>query len=228
MSTAPLIGLLLMRTAILFAGNAVVTLVTGGDYHRALMYANVGVVVADVITLTVVAALLRREGRTLRDLLAPRWRDTGWGLLAFVVVLVAFFVATFAGNLVAYLGPPPAGGLGVQPPVWLGVWTLVVLPVTVALAEEGLYRGYATDQLTPRIGRLGTLILVAVFFAAQHAALTPLDAQAQLARFVTTLLVGLTFGLLRLWLNRLWPLVIAHWLVNVLGLGLPMLAASLA
>jgi uncharacterized protein len=42
------------------------------------------------------------------------------------------------------------------------------------------------------------------------------------------ILVGLVLGALYLWLRRLAPVVFAHWLVDVLGLGLPILVMAVS
>jgi membrane protease YdiL (CAAX protease family) len=53
--------------------------------------------------------------------------------------------------------------------------------------------------------------MVALGFGLQHLALPLLDAQRSLARFLTTLIVGLALNALYLRLGRLLPLVVAHW-----------------
>ena len=221
--------LLLMRTVLLFAGTGIVLPFVGWIYNRALLWANVTVVITDLITLLVLSRLLARQDRRLRDLLAPSWSGTAWGLLAFIILQIGFSASTFIGILVAYQGDPPASGVLHGVPVWMGWWALLVMPVTIALAEEGLYRGYAAEALESRFHKAAALVVIAFFFALQHAALTPLSPRAQLARFITTFLGGLLLGGMRWRCRRgLWPLVVAHWGLDVLGLGLPILLASQA
>ena len=62
----------------------------------------------------------------------------------------------------------------------------------------------------------------------QHLALTPPDGRGWLARFLATFLAGVMFGLLNWWFKRLSPLIIGHWVLDVLGLGLPVFLLSLA
>ena len=45
---------------------------------------------------------------------------------------------------------------------------------------------------------------------------------------VRTFLAGLVFAGLFLWRRRVMPLAVGHWLVDLLGLGLPLLLAALA
>ena len=102
------VALLLMRTVLLFVGTGVVLPFVGWIYNRALLWADVTVVIVDVITLLVLSQMLARQNRRLRDLLAPSRLGTAWGLLAFIMLFIGFFISTFIGNLVAYQGPPPA------------------------------------------------------------------------------------------------------------------------
>ena len=223
------VALLLMRTVLLFVGTGVVLPFVGWIYNRALLWTNVTIVIVDVITLLVLSRLLARQDRRLRDLLAPSWSGTAWGLLAFIILQIGFSASAFIGNLIAYQENPPASGVMHGVPMWMGWWALLIMPVTIALAEEGLYRGYAAEALESRCHRNAALVVIAFFFALQHTALTPLTPRAQFARFVTTFLVGILMGCMR-WRCRggLWPLVVAHWGLDVLGLGLPVLLASQA
>jgi len=211
------VALLLMQTVLLFVGTGVVLPFVGWIYNRALLWADVTVVIVDVITLLVLS------------LLAPSWSGTAWGLLAFIILQIGFSASAFIGNLIAYQGNPPASGVMHGVPMWMGWWALLIMPMTIALAEEGLYRGYAAEALECRFHKNTALVVIAFFFALQHTALTPLSPRAQLARFITTFLGGLILGGMRWRCRRgLWPLVVAHWGVDVLGLGLPILLASQA
>ena len=196
----------------------------------ALLSSNVWIVAVDIVTLVVVARLLTREGGSLRRLLNPRpiGKNLLWGLLALAVLLVAFVVATYVANLSVYQGPPPVGRATVRPPLWYGLWAILVMPATIALAEESLYRGYLQPRFQARLGRVCSVVVVAVFFGLQHSAFALGSVQAVVARVLTTFLVGLVLGALYIWLKRLAPLVFAHWLIDVLGLGLPILVLAVS
>ncbi len=230
-----LAALLLLRTVALFAGDGLAYAVVRAlgrpeAWSQALLFSNLTVVAVDLVTIAVLVMVCRREGRRLRDLLgAVRLpRDVPLGLLVAVLAVVGLLAATYLGNLVAYAGPPPTGGTFTVPPIWLGVWSIVVLPVTVAVAEELLYRGYLLPRIAARIGWWPAAVLVSLAFGLQHAAFSATSLQAVLARVITTFLLGLLLAGLARRLGRLLPLVIGHWLVDVVGLGLPLLLAALA
>ncbi|WP_454931413.1 CPBP family intramembrane glutamic endopeptidase [Actinomyces israelii] len=193
---------------------------------RPLVWMNVLIVVIDVVTLVLVHRLLRAEGRGLTDLLSFRGADVGWGLLCGLIVLVAWVPAFLIGNLVAYQGAPPASS---YPPVplWIGVLSVTIMPVTIGLAEEALYRGYLQPRLQGRIGLVGAVLAACAVFGLQHIGFALPDAQAMVASVVRTFLAGLVFAWLLTWRKRVAPLAVGHWLIDLLGLGLPVLIWSL-
>lgn len=229
-----LIGLLVLRTVLLFTADTVAwALLRIADptapWSRSLEWANVSVVVVDVITIVVVAVALRRGGASLGRLLRTRTplRDLGWGLLLALIAVAGFLIASYIGNIMTYQGAPPLGESTWSPPLWLGVWSITIMPLTIAVAEEVLYRGYLQHLLSARFGTVAGLLLMALGFSLQHLALTTPDAAAWTARAITTFLAGIMFGALVLWKRRLWPVIIAHWLLDVALLGLPVLMLSM-
>lgn len=228
-----LVGLLLLRTALLFVGDGItwgLAAARGFDPGPAMIYANVYIVAVDLITLAVVARLVSRRGAHLRQVVGPirLRRDMLLALPITIAVIIGFFVATYLGNLIIYAGPPPAAGGTFAPPVWLGIWSISIMPITVAIAEEVLYRGVALHALRARFGAVPAVLITAVFFGLQHAALSTDGLASMAARVITTFLAGLLFAVFAIKLRRLLPIIVAHWVLDVLGLGLPMLLAALA
>ena len=227
---AILVALLLLRTVLLLIGDGATYGVARmfnpeATLASVLLYSNVFVVAVDIITLAVLMTVLRREGKTLRFLI-DRFRasDLGWGLLLFVIGMIGFFITTYVGNLLVYHGPPPMGaGTAAAVPLWLALWSIAVLPVTVAIAEESLYRGYLQHRLATRFGLWVGLLVPALFFGLQHVAFSLTTPQAAASRVITMTLVGVMLGAFYLWRKRLGQLIIAHWLIDVVGLGLPLL-----
>lgn len=231
---ALLLGLSVLRSILLTVGvgaAGVVLAAAGAPFVRewSAFAGNLVVVGVDVATLGVLAWVLRREGSGLPGLLGRfRPRDLGWGVLVAAALLVVLLVGTFVGNLIVYQGPPPAASYdpAFRVPLWFGLWSLLVMPVTVAFAEELLYRGYLQPRWTDRLGAWPGVLAVAVFFALQHIAFALESPQQAIVRVVATFAGGLLLGLLYRRSGRLWPLIVGHWLADVVGLGLfPFLAA---
>lgn len=231
-SAAPTAAVPALRVAAVLALRPVLILALGAGLlalNLSLLYANALVVVVDLIVLAAVGLALRAEGSRLRDLFGPRrWVDLAWGALLFVILTVGYFTANVAANLIVYGGAPPAtAGANFSIPLWAGLVAVLVAPLTIALAEEAVYRGYAQPRLQRVLGRIGSLVVVAIVFGVQHAGFALSTPPAVASKVLTTLLAGLILGALWLWMKRLMPLVLAHWGLDLLFLGLPTLALAL-
>ncbi|MDN5900607.1 MAG: CPBP family intramembrane metalloprotease [Brachybacterium sp.] len=197
--------------------------------NLSLLHANALVVLVDLAALGVVALAMRAEGRRLRDLFGPFLRiDLAWGALLLVILVVGFLAANFAANLLVYGGAPPVSTDAVPSvPLWVGLVAVLVAPLSIALSEEAVYRGYAQPRLQVRFGRLGALVAVALVFGIQHIGFALTSGPDIAAKVLTTFFAGLILGGLWLWMRRLMPIVLAHWGLDLLLLGLPTLALAL-
>ncbi|MGP9536544.1 lysostaphin resistance A-like protein [Brachybacterium sp. AOP43-C2-M15] len=220
----------LLRVVGVLAARPVLILLLGVGLLAAglpLVHANALVVVVDVLALGAVALALRAEGRRLRDLFGPlRWIDLAWGALLLVILLLGFLAANIAANLIVHGGAPPMPTAAPVVPLWVGLAAVLIAPLTIALAEESVYRGYAQPRLEPRLGRIGALVTVALVFGVQHVGFSLTSGPDVAAKVLTTVLAGLLLGALWLWMRRLLPLVLAHWGLDLLLLGLPTLALA--
>lgn len=236
--TVAVLGILLiLRLALLLLGGAVTSGVLDAAavpfaHEWGVLSANLYIVPIDLITIAVVVWLLRREGSTLGTMLGRlRGKDVLIGLAVAVGLLVALFAGQFLGNLLMYGGPPPAPQAwdpAFRIPLWYGLWCITVMPVTIAVAEEVLYRGYLQPRWSDRIGAWPSMLLVSLFFGAQHIAFALSSPQAAFVRVLGTFLGGLLLAWLFRRTGRLWPLIIGHWLADVVGLGLGPLLMALA
>lgn len=203
--------------------------VSGVGTRAALVWMNLAIVAVDLACLGMTSLVLRQEERlTLRSLLATRsrGRDVLLGLGLFVVLTVAFVAAQFGANLAVYRGAPTVGAAP-HVPLALGIVSLVVMPATIALAEEVVYRAYALPRLARSLGPVGAALVSSLLFGLQHVLFAPGDPREMVARALTTFLAGLVLSALWFRFRRVWPLVVAHWLLDALFLGAPMLALAL-
>lgn len=152
---------------------------------------------------------LARPARPLRLLAA----SLGIAVLGYLVAVVAVVLAT------QVLGWPPMasarlGAVQGNLPALLGI--LAIAWTTAALGEELLFRGFLQGRLQALLGeRRGAGLLAAavqgLVFGLAHAYQGPTG-------ILVTGSLGLVFGLLYLRTKSLWPLVIAHGLVDTLSL----------
>jgi membrane protease YdiL (CAAX protease family) len=195
------------------------------------------VLTADVGSFFLLRWLLQREGLTFRQVLnlkPPLWKEILLGLGLTILFLFAFYISNIISWVVVYgpdvfANPPTFDTTNIpQTPMWVLWWGLLVLPVTVGVMEEFLYRGYLQPRLIALTNSkwLG-IVLTAFFFGLQHIVLPLYNVETSLSRFVSTFIIGLLFGVLYQRQKRLLPLIIAHWLIDVIGLGLiPLLVAT--
>jgi membrane protease YdiL (CAAX protease family) len=71
------------------------------------------------------------------------------------------------------------------------------------------------------------VVAVSLVFGLQHVGFALTSGPDVAAKVLTTVLAGVLLGGLWLWLRRLMPLVLAHWGLDLLFLGLPTLALAL-
>lgn len=237
------IGLPVLRVALVAAASALTWLVVNAverdvAFPPPAMLAAVAMLPVNVICLWVVARLLRKEGRTIRELLGfvPRriGKDLLWGLL-WLAVLYLPFVGTimlvvwfqhgsemFIAMETVFFDPATVPTLN---PI---AWTIIAIAAVVtfaplnAPAEELVYRGYAQGNLARRWPTALAIVVPSILFGLQHVWYAPTpDA---VAAFVCAFFVwGVGSGLIYLRQRRLMPLVFAHGLVNLL-FTLPALA----
>lgn len=219
-----LLGVLAVRPLLVLALGLILVAA-----NLSLIYANALVVVIDIAALAAVGLAMRAEGRGLLDLFRPwRWVDLAWGALMLIILLVGFLASNFAANLIVYGGAPPIPTSAPSVPLWVGVVAILIAPFTIALAEEAVYRGYAQPRLAGRIGTALALVIVAIVFGIQHIGFALSSPADVAAKVLTTLFAGLILGALMLWMRRIAPLVLAHWGLDLLLLGLPTLMLALA
>lgn len=187
----------------------------------------------NVLSLLLVRWALHREGRRLRDLVAlePRrlLRDLAWALLWLAVLYLPFVLAILGTMFALYGGDafnrfvtvfvpamdatPALGFTGMLALASLAVATFAPLN---APAEELVYRGYAQGGMR-RAGLPAWLAILipAVAFGVQHIFFAPTP-PAMLVFAVAFFVWGAGAGIIYAFQRRLMPLILSHFLVNLI------------
>lgn len=169
--------------------------------------------------------LLRRRGQSWSDLgmtLPIRWKPAlGYACLA--IALTYLTVGVFQGVLLPALGLPTpdlSGETGMRgDPVAFVLRLVIVAWGTAAFAEEMVARGFVMGRLAAAFGdhrraRAGAAVSQAVLFGAGHFSQGPTG-------MVLTGLIGLVMAFVFYRARcSLWPCIIAHGLIDTLGLSL--------
>lgn len=201
--------------------------------------------VADAICLALLWRLTRREGIRLRDLFCWSRRHLLRDLLLGIGLFMATYIVLFAieaGVVIASVSGSAGGQAqamssvlagGVMNPLGMG-WQIgvsaLIVPISGAVTEELVYRGYALARLTALTGRPWLAVgLTALGFAAQHLAYGLTSWQVALSGVVSAGVAGLLFGALYLLTRqRLTAPIFLHWQTDLISLGLaPILLAVL-
>jgi hypothetical protein len=183
----------------------------------------------DLGSLALLAWLLRGEGLRLTDLYrssALRWSDAGLALGLFLGLGVVGILGGAVGGLLFYgtpTPPPPFHPL----PLWAGLYATLVWPLIWGVTEEATYNGYALPRLAARPSGVPVAVAVVAFgWAAQHVALPAhLDLAFAGYRFVSALPVALAASAFYLRTRRLYPLAMAHVVVDALSGSLTLMPA---
>ena len=205
-----------------------------GPWQAATAWWPMVVVLANAVVIYALATLYRREGSHWLAPLRFERATVGRDLL----VLLA------SGLVMGPLSMLPASLLGgwlfgevehayalffLPLPVWAAVPSLVLFPVTIALAELPAYFGFVLPHLEDHLGsRWSAWLACSLVLAAQHMTMPLIfDGRFLLWRFLMFLPFALLVGLMLTWRPRLLPyLVIFHGLLD-LGTVWFVFAASL-
>lgn len=183
----------------------------------------VTVIAANLVSLGLLRALLRREGRRYRDLLRIQPGTLAADLRVTLVVTLISGVLAMVPNIglaVLLWGDPGVPlSIFIQPlPVWAALVALIGFPVTIALSELPVYYGY----VRPRLESTGlqpwlAIAVVGGIHGLQHAAL-PLvfDGSFLLWRALMFIPFACFLGVVLRWRPRLLPyLMVVHGLIDL-------------
>lgn len=163
------------------------------------------------ITATLIAIVLRGEGRTLESIgfrRPNRWdvaSALGLTVIGFITLAVTFAIVPLFGF------EPPVGYGGTSPTTAVLV-TVVLLPLTSGVTEEIWYRGYALERIEECAASTwvaGTVTVV--LFVSVHAAFYDIGRVIG----IFPLAVVLTLGYIRR--RNVYVVIIAHFLINLVG-----------
>ena len=101
-------------------------------------------------------------------------------------------------------------------PFTLALYGMAITPLTAGICEEIIWRGYLQTRLEPKLGDRGATTAQAVLFGLWH---------GPSPHAIFTAVFGLLFGFIYAKTRRLIPLMVAHWLGDVVGFSAMYLSA---
>lgn len=160
--------------------------------------------VLHLILIWIALRQLRTSGISLRDLIGFERQE----LLRDVRLGVVIAAAGTAVVLLSLRALEPVFGAGAVPfPMWAVLWWTVVTSVTAGVGEEVYFRGFLFERLN-RLSVPFLLLVTSLSFAVWH--LSPV-------MLLHTFVMGLVFGWVYLRTKRLFPVIVGHTFVDVVG-----------
>jgi len=173
----------------------------------------------------VLASYVKGQRSLARDFgLLFRPVDVGWGILGGAVVLGL----TVALNVFWYVvsgdnAPDNAGFLPDSPSVVAAVGLFLAVAVVTPFAEELFFRGLLLRALEKRFNTNIAVVVSAMVFGSLHiAGVTSASSLGELALhgiFIGVVITGygVVFAVLTVYTGRLWPAIVAHMVINGVG-----------
>lgn len=225
--TGPFLLPLFRSVLFIFAGLLFVR-ISGQSLSEASQWWSILCTVCNLVTIAVLVLVCRKEGITFRSLSgsdnAPRtWHHT----LRIVGLMLLLGIGGMYGFGFLIYGYIPV--VMVQPiPVPFAALNLLLLPLTIVLAEFPLYFGYALNGIDRITGNRWLAIGYPMFFYALQHSFIPLIFEGQhiLFRFLSFLPLILVLGLLYYKDRRLKSLMVGHAVLD-LATGAQILMTSL-
>ena len=146
----------------------------------------------NVITILLILVLTRVNKTTYAKLIHFEKGKTGTKRTVYIVIgiVILGMSGMYLAGLLCYGKLPYAPASIIAPiPTWMAALNVLILPVTTALAEDGLYLGCGTGQMK---GKAAAILIPAFFFALQHCFIPVIfDVRYMVYRFLSFLPLAL-------------------------------------
>ncbi len=144
--------------------------------------------IVNILTVMLIVFAAKKNGQTYRELINYEKGKTTKKqvvLVTLMILLVGMGVMYLAGYICYGVIPYGAPMMIAPIPKALALINLVLLPVTTALAEDGMYLGCGVNSIE---NKLAAILIPAFFFALQHCYIPTLfDSKYMLYRFISFL-----------------------------------------
>lgn len=189
--------------------------VTGRKLEEISNWWSVTASLVNVVTIIILLVFAKKEKKSYWELIHyEKGQTTAKQILLMSVVILAVGMAgMYLAGFVCYGVIPYAAPMMIAPiPVWLAVLNMLVLPVTTAFAEDGLYLGCGVNQIQ---NKYLAVLVPALFFALQHSFIPTLfDTKYILYRFLSFLPLTVILCLQYYRKRNPLPIMVGHALID--------------
>lgn len=142
----------------------------------------------NIVTILLLIVISRKCNINFAELISYKRGKANAKQIASIIFLVVVvgMVGMYLAGFICYGIIPYTAPMMIAPiPLWLAVLNFVILPVTTAFAEEGLYLGCGVNQIK---NKYIAILVPAFFFALQHSFIPVLfDIRYVIYRFISFL-----------------------------------------
>lgn len=208
--------LLPLRCVVFLLVFVIGTMITGENLVDITNWWSIVASIVNIATIVLLVFVAKSQGKTFLGLINYEKGKTTvkQSVLISLLIILVGMAGMYLAGFVRYGVIPYAAPMMIAPiPLWLAVINILVLPVTTALAEEGLYLGCGVNSIK---NKYRAILVPAFFFALQHSFIPTLfDFTYIVYRFISFL--PLTIILCWYYYDKRNPLpiMIGHALIDV-------------
>ena len=144
--------------------------------------------IVNMLTITILILAAKKKNSSYWELINYQKGKTTWKQMVgmSVMIVVIGMSGMFLAGYICYGVIPYAAPMLIAPiPLWLAIINVVVLPISTAFAEEGLYLGCGVNTIK---NKCVAIMVPALFFALQHSFIPILfDVRYIVYRFISFL-----------------------------------------
>ena len=144
--------------------------------------------VVNVFTIAVLIFTAKKQNSSYWELINYQKGKTTWKQIVgiSIIIVVIGMLGMYLAGYICYGIIPYAAPMLIAPiPLWLAIINVVVLPISTAFAEDGLYLGCGVNTIK---NKYVAIIVPALFFALQHSFIPTLfDVRYTVYRFISLL-----------------------------------------
>lgn len=172
--------------------------------------------VVNILTIVFLVVIAKRQGKSFFEFLNYKKGATTvkQSILVSLTIIVVGMAGMYLAGFICYGVIPYAAPMMIAPiPLWIAIANILVLPITTALAEEGLYLGCGTNVIK---NKYLAIFVPAFFFALQHSFIPTLfDATYIIYRFLSFLPLTIILCWYYYRKRNPLPIMIGHALIDV-------------
>ncbi len=180
--------LLPIRCAVFFMLFVIGSAVTGKSLDEISHWWSVIASAVNLLTILLLVLVSRKQGGSYWKLINyEQGKTTAKQIIAMVFLIVVMGMGgMFLAGFLCYGVIPYAAPMLIAPiPLWLAIVNILLLPISTAFAEDGLYLGCGVNQIR---NKYAAILIPAFFFALQHSFIPTLpDGRYILYRFLSFL-----------------------------------------